>query len=149
MQRACMKLLKKKKSVKIKKGGDKRMSKKVEQIGNTYTSAENRKKQQQRMRNRVVGGILLAIIIILSIMLVTQIQSNNDDAVERQQKEQKYQKQQDEELALKEKLNNLNDKSYIEKIARDDYYLSNDGEVVFKLPGDKSTGQEKSSKEDK
>ena len=38
-----MKLLKKKKSVKIKKGGDKQMSKKVEQIGNTYTSAENRK----------------------------------------------------------------------------------------------------------
>lgn len=151
-----MKLLKKKKSVKIRKGGDKRMSKKVEQIGNTFTSAENRKKQQQKMRNRVVrkrvtffGGILLAIIIILSIMLVTQIQSNNNDAVERQQKEQKYQKQQDEELALKEKLNNLNDKSYIEKIARDDYYLSNDGEVVFKLPGDKSTGQEKSSKEDK
>ena len=40
-------------------------------------------------------------------------------------------KQQDEEIALKEKLNNLNDKDYIEKIARDDYYLSNKGEVIL------------------
>ncbi|WP_241009183.1 septum formation initiator family protein, partial [Staphylococcus sp. EG-SA-26] len=40
-------------------------------------------------------------------------------------KEAQFQKQQNEEIALKEKLNNLNDKDYIEKIARDDYYLSN------------------------
>ena len=82
-------------------------------------------------------------------MLVTQKQSNIDDAAERQEKEQQYQKQQDEELALKEQLNNLNDKSYIEKVARDDYYLSNDGEVIFKLPGEKSEEKSKSSKEDK
>lgn len=133
------------------------MNKKVENIGNTYTSAKNKKKQQQQMRKRVVrkritlfGGILLLIIIILAIMLVTQKQSNNDDAVERQQKEQKYQKQQDEELALKEQLNNLNDKDYIEKVARDDYYLSNDGEVIFKLPGEnKSDTKSKAQNDDK
>ncbi|ANQ63349.1 septum formation initiator family protein [Staphylococcus equorum] len=132
------------------------MSKKVENIGNTFTSAENKKKQQQKMRRRVIrkritlfGGILLILIIILTVMLVTQKQSNIDDAAERQEKEQQYQKQQDEELALKEQLNNLNDKSYIEKVARDDYYLSNDGEVIFKLPGEKSEEKSKSSKEDK
>ncbi|WP_261701656.1 septum formation initiator family protein [Staphylococcus equorum] len=132
------------------------MSKKVENIGNTFTSAENKKKQQQKMRRRVVrkritlfGGILLILIIILTVMLVTQKQSNIDDAAERQEKEQQYQKQQDEELALKEQLNNLNDKSYIEKVARDDYYLSNDGEVIFKLPSEKSEEKSKSSKEDK
>ncbi|PTF10156.1 cell division protein DivIC [Staphylococcus equorum] len=132
------------------------MSKKVENIGNTFTSAENKKKQQQKMRRRVVrkritlfGGILLILIIILTVMLVTQKQSNIDDAAERQEKEQQYQKQQDEELALKEQLNNLNDKSYIEKVARDDYYLSNDGEVIFKLPGEKSEEKSESSKEDK
>ena len=103
-----------------------------------------------RRRITLFGGILLAIIIILCIMLVTQKQSNNDDAVERQQKEEKYQKQQDEELALKEQLNNLNDKSYIEKVARDDYYLSNDGEVIFKLPGDnKSDTKSKAQNDDK
>ena len=46
-------------------------------------------------------------------------------------KKHNFKKQQDEEIALKEKLNNLNDKDYIEKVARDDYYLSNKGEVIF------------------
>ena len=32
-----------------------------------------------------------------------------------------------------EELSNLNNKDYIE-VARDDYYLSNKGEVIFKLP---------------
>ncbi|RIM37389.1 septum formation initiator family protein, partial [Staphylococcus cohnii] len=42
------------------------MSKKVENIGNTFTSSENKKKQKQKMRRRVIrrritlfGGILL------------------------------------------------------------------------------------------
>ena len=62
-------------------------------------------------------------------------------------KETEFQKQQDEEIALKEKLNNLNDKDYIEKIARDDYYLSNKGEVIFRLPDDKKSSQSKTSNE--
>lgn len=140
---------------KYRKRGDKQLSKKVENIGNTYTSSENKKKQQKQTRKRVIrrrttlfGGILLLIIIILSVMLVTQKQSNSEDAAERQQKEQKYQKQQDEELALKEQLNNLNDKDYIEKVARDDYYLSNDGEVIFKLPSDNKSDSKSKDKKD-
>lgn len=54
--------------------------------------------------------------------------------VERKHKEEQFQKKQDEEIALKEELSNLNNKDYIEKVARDDYYLSNKGEVIFKLP---------------
>ncbi|EHS76767.1 septum formation initiator [Staphylococcus aureus subsp. aureus IS-160] len=61
-------------------------------------------------------------------------------------KKHSFKKQQNEEIALKEKLNNLNDKDYIEKIARDDYYLSNKGEVIFRLPEDKDSSSSKSSK---
>ncbi|GEP80488.1 FtsB family cell division protein [Staphylococcus carnosus] len=120
------------------------MNRKVEHMEKRYIENENRKKKRHEMRKRVVkrrimlfAGILLAIILILSIMVFTQIRSNADDAKERKAKEEKFQKQQDEEIALKEQLNNLNNKDYIEKIARDDYYLSNDGEVIFKLPKDK------------
>ena len=114
------------------------MNKKVEHIGNQYTSQENKKKQRQKMKMRVVrrrialfGGILLAIILILLVLLVIQRHNNDQDAV----------------IALKEKLNNLNDKDYIEKIARDDYYLSNKGEVIFRLPDDKKSSQSKTSNE--
>ena len=54
------------------------MSKKVEEIGNQYTSDKIEKatttKEMRVVRRRVTvfGGILLAIIIILSIMLVVQ-----------------------------------------------------------------------------
>ena len=130
------------------------MSNKVENIGNQYTSQENKKKQRQKMKMRVVrqriavfGGILLAAILILIVLLVIQKHSNDQDAIERKHKEAQFQKQQDEEIALKEKLNNLNDKDYIEKIARDDYYLSNKGEVIFRLPDDKKSSQSKTSNE--
>ena len=130
------------------------MNKKVEHIGNQYTSQENKKKQRQKMKMRVVrrrialfGGILLAIILILLVLLVIQRHNNDEDAVERKEKETEFQKQQDEEIALKEKLNNLNDKDYIEKIARDDYYLSIKGEVIFRLPDDKKSSQSKTSNE--
>ena len=86
-----------------------------------------------RRRVTVFGGILLAIIIILSIMLVVQNKAMIK-RVERKHKEEQFQKKQDEEIALKEELSNLNNKDYIEKVARDDYYLSNKGEVIFKLP---------------
>ena len=80
-------------------------------------------------------------------MLVTQ---NKVTMTMQSSANKKYQKQQDEELALKEQLNNLNDKDYIEKVARDDYYLSNDGEVIFKLPGDnKSDTKSKAQNDDK
>lgn len=128
------------------------MSKKVEEIGNQYTSDKNRKRQRQQKKMRVVrrrvtvfGGILLAIIIILSIMLVVQKQSNDKAAVERKHKEEQFQKKQDEEIALKEELSNLNNKDYIEKVARDDYYLSNKGEVIFKLPNKDDDSKSKSS----
>lgn len=78
-------------------------------------------------------------------MLVFQKQSNNQATIERKHKEEQFQKKQDEEIALKEELNNLNDKDYIEKVARDDYYLSNNGEIIFKLPNDKSSSNSKSS----
>ncbi|SGU96504.1 cell-division initiation protein [Staphylococcus aureus] len=129
------------------------MKNKVENIENQYTSQENKKKQRQKMKMRVVrrritvfAGVLLAIIVVLSILLVVQKHRNDIDAQERKAKEAQFQKQQNEEIALKEKLNNLNDKDYIEKIARDDYYLSNKGEVIFRLPEDKDSSSSKSSK---
>ena len=128
------------------------MKNKVEHIENQYTSQENKKKQRQKMKMRVVrrritvfAGVLLAIVVVLSILLV-QKHRNDIDAQERKAKEAQFQKQQNEEIALKEKLNNLNDKDYIEKIARDDYYLSNKGEVIFRLPEDKDSSSSKSSK---
>ncbi|QLK85304.1 septum formation initiator family protein [Staphylococcus sp. 17KM0847] len=126
------------------------MSKKVKGIGNQYTSEANAKRQRHERRKQVVkkritvfGGTLLAIIIVLLIMVGLQIRSNYEASQERQAKEETYQKIQDEEIELKEQLNNLNDDEYIEKIARDEYYLSNDGEIIFKLPEEQEDHKKK------
>ena len=124
------------------------MSKKVQGIGNQYTSQANAKRQRHERLKKVVkkrmtvfGGGLLAIIIVLLIMVGMQLHNNQQASQERQAKEEAYQKIQEEEIELKERLNNLNDDEYIEKIARDEYYLSNDGEVIFKLPEDQQKNQ--------
>ena len=85
-----------------------------------------------RRRVTVFGGILLAIIIILSIMLVVQ-----NKAMIKQQLSVNIRGTVSEKARrnrIKKELSNLNNKDYIEKVARDDYYLSNKGEVIFKLP---------------
>ncbi|PWZ93226.1 cell division protein DivIC, partial [Staphylococcus pseudintermedius] len=51
-----------------------------------------------------------------------------------------------QEIELKEQLNNLNDEAYVEKIARDEYYLSNDGEIIFKLPEDAKNDKQSGKK---
>ena len=38
---------------KYRKRGDKQLSKKVENIGNTYTSSENKKKQQKSIKDNL------------------------------------------------------------------------------------------------
>ena len=96
-----------------------------------------------RRRVTVFGGILLAIIIILSIMLVVQNKAMIKQQLSVNIKRNSFRK--NEEIALKEELSNLNNKDYIEKVARDDYYLSNKGEVIFKLPNNDDDSKSKSS----
>ncbi|MGV3243214.1 FtsB family cell division protein [Staphylococcus sp. 11261D007BR] len=128
------------------------MSNNIQNIGNQYTSEKNAKKKRHEMRKKVVkkrvtvfGGLLLAVIIVLLILVFVQINANQEASSERAAKEEQYQKLQDQEIQLKEQLNNLNNEEYIEKIARDEYYLSNDGEIIFKLPEDQK--QENSQKD--
>lgn len=125
------------------------MSDKIQNIGNQYTSKKNEKKKRHELRKKVVKkrisvfvGMLLAIIVTLLILLLVQIKSNHEASSERSAKEEQYQKLQDQEIQLKEQLNNLNNDEYIEKIARDEYYLSNDGEIIFKLPEDSKQSKE-------
>ena len=66
----------------------------------------------------------------------------NDELVqERKEKAVTYEKLQDKEIELKEQIKRLNDKEYIEKLARSEYFLSNDGEIIFKLPEDKKDAE--------
>ncbi|STY44905.1 Septum formation initiator [Listeria grayi] len=49
---------------------------------------------------------------------------------------------QDKENLLNDQILKLHDDNYIAKLARSEYYLSKNGEIVFKIDGDKDNSQE-------
>ncbi|MFC6118503.1 septum formation initiator family protein [Macrococcoides bohemicum] len=124
------------------------MAKEVRKIENEYTKEQarinrlNRKSSKiVRKRMTVFGGILLAILLFLMLLLFMQMNTNRALKQEQAKQTVELEKLKDKEIALKERLKQLNSKEYIEKIARSEYFLSNDGEVIFKIP-------EKDKKED-
>lgn len=117
------------------------MAKEVRKIENEYTKDQarinrlNRKSSMiVRKRMTVFGGILLAILLFLTLLLFMQMNTNRALKQEQAKQTVELEKLKDKEIALKERLKQLNSKEYIEKIARSEYFLSNDGEVIFKIP---------------
>lgn len=109
----------------------------VKKIDNKYT--QNRRVQvkvERVVRRRLIifGGILLAILLMVSLLALMQMKENHDLHAAQAKETAKLKKLQNEEIALKEKLKQLNSKEYITKIARSEYFLSNDGEIIFKIP---------------
>ncbi|MBG9206987.1 FtsB family cell division protein [Mammaliicoccus sciuri] len=124
------------------------MAQKIKNLDNEYTQSQNKQKKtvnktRQVIRKRLTlfGGVLLLIIVIMFIMLFLQKNRNDELVQERKEKAVTYEKLQDKEIELKEQIKRLNDKEYIEKLARSEYFLSNDGEIIFKLPEDKKDAE--------
>ncbi|MCE4957952.1 FtsB family cell division protein [Macrococcoides caseolyticum] len=117
------------------------MAKTVQKIDNEYTREQARKhrvniKSSKIVRKRITvfGGILLAILLFLTMLLLFQMNTNRELKQEQEKQTAELERLKDKEIALKERLKQLNSKEYIEKIARSEYFLSNDGEVIFKIP---------------
>ncbi|WJP97736.1 FtsB family cell division protein [Macrococcus bovicus] len=113
------------------------MARKVNQLDNAYTREKRIKLKASRVvrkRLAVFGGFLVAILLFLSVMMFMQMNQNKELASAYQEKSAELKKLKDQEIALKEQLKQLNSKEYITKVARSEYFLSNDGEIIFKLP---------------
>ncbi|WP_414045459.1 FtsB family cell division protein [Macrococcus equi] len=117
------------------------MAKKVRTINTEYTREQQKQHRVKIKSNRIVrkrmmvfGGILLAILLSLTMLLLFQMHTNKELQQEQAKQTAELEKLKDKEIALKERLKQLNSKEYIEKIARSEYFLSNDGEVIFKIP---------------
>ncbi|WP_414054684.1 FtsB family cell division protein [Macrococcus equi] len=117
------------------------MAKKVRTINTEYTREQQKQHRVKIKSNRIVrkrmmvfGGILLAILLFLTMLLLFQMHTNKELQQEQAKQTAELEKLKDKEIALKERLKQLNSKEYIEKIARSEYFLSNDGEVIFKIP---------------
>ncbi len=114
---------------------------KVAKIQSSYV--EQREKMQQRRKKKKVllfrrlalFGVVACIFSGIAIStLISQAFAIQEKEVKKQEVEQQLLKLEKKEQLLEEEIIKLNDDEYIAKLARKDYFLSNEGEVIFNLP---------------
>ncbi|MFF2755657.1 septum formation initiator family protein [Psychrobacillus sp. NPDC058041] len=98
----------------------------------------NKAKKVRLFRRLSIFGIMS--VVIIGILISTLLSSNNALAEKRKKKEQvteELAKVQEEQELLKLQISKLNDDEYIGKLLRRDYFLSEEGEIIFTLPESK------------
>jgi cell division protein DivIC len=114
---------------------------KVTKIQSSYV-LEQEKKEKRAMRKRriavirfiLLSGILLAISSVLLYTLISQSANIEAKIEEKQKLEQQLEKLKKEERQLKGEIKKLNDDEYIAELARKNYFLSKEGEIIFTVP---------------
>lgn len=70
--------------------------------------------------------------------LISQASMIEQKQAEKEKLEQELSQLKEDQSALKEEIVKLNDKEYISKLARRDYFLSDSNEIIFTIPDEKS-----------
>ncbi len=116
----------------------------VKTLDNDYvrSSAEKLKQQQIRKRKRVLGrrrlAVFFAFAAVVCIVLGSAMVNQNARLAEKEEEKRQVQddlatvKEQQEMLKLQ--IMKLEDDDYISKLARKEYFLSEDGEIIFTIP---------------
>lgn len=115
-------------------------SKKITELQSQYAMEQERQQQMSKRRKRglfrrlFVLGIL--VIITSSVILTTlfsQSSAINEKIEQKEKLEEELTGLEKEEKLLREEIVKLNDDEYIAKIARRDYFLSDDNEIIFNI----------------
>ena len=88
------------------------------------------------MKRRLIAFAIVALVFLgvtVSTML-SQASALNEKQEKKEKLTTKLHSLEKEQQLLEEEIIKLNDDEYIAKIARRDYFLSNEGEVIFNLP---------------
>ncbi|QCR30765.1 septum formation initiator family protein [Lysinibacillus sp. SGAir0095] len=116
-------------------------------VRSTETHAKYSKKQKVRIRRRLlVFGLLASVILVL--LVSTTISQNKRLAEKQELKEDvvtKLDEVKEQQDMLSLQIAKLEDDEYIAKLARKEYFLSDNGEIIFTIPDE----EEKDEKSDK
>ncbi|MFC7687635.1 septum formation initiator family protein [Ureibacillus sp. GCM10028918] len=121
----------------------KRQSNNVRTLENDYvrsteTHVQYSRKQKVRTRRRLtVFGLLATIVLVF--LISTSLTQNKRLAEKQQQKEEvvaKLDEVKEQQDMLNLQIAKLEDDEYIAKLARKEYFLSDDGEIIFTIPED-------------
>jgi cell division protein DivIC len=118
--------------------------KNVTKIENTYVAQQEQKaaKVQKRklgLKRRLtlyaVTALLFTIIAVATLISQNSILHEKNAQMEKAEKQLAQMKS--DEKSLKAEIVKLNDDEYLAKLVRRDYFLSEEGEIIFTLPKDK------------
>ena len=129
------------------------MSKVVKVINNYTRKRENEQKTKQvenrvaKRRTLLFGSILLVVAGILLIVAFNQKNQNQLIHEELVQAQVVLDERKNEAEDLEQQIRQLNDDDYITRIARSEFFLSEEGEIVFNL-SDLETSEEKAEKDE-
>ncbi|MBD1383181.1 FtsB family cell division protein [Metabacillus arenae] len=114
---------------------------KVTQLQSQYMQQQERKEQLIKKRKKglvrrlTVFGLL---VLVSSVLMISTLFSQSNAINQKLEKKEALTKQleslQKEQKKLEEEIVKLNDDEYIAKLARKDYFLSKDNEIIFNLP---------------
>lgn len=131
-------------------------NKNIKSLDNEYIRSNPEKKKQLAHRKRVLKRRRLVVFFIfaltvLSILTGTVMKQNERLAakeLEKQQIEEQLKQLEDQKEMLKVQIAKLEDDDYIAKLARKEYFLSEEGEIIFSIPKkDDSVEESESEKE--
>ena len=129
------------------------MSKVVKVINNYTRKRENEQKTKQdenrvaKRRTLLFGSILLVAVGILLLVAFNQKNQNQLIHEELVQAQVVLDERKNEAEDLEQQIRQLNDEDYITRIARSEFFLSEEGEIVFNL-SDLETPEEKAEKDE-
>ncbi|EII7091263.1 septum formation initiator family protein [Listeria innocua] len=127
----------------------KKAESKVARIENRYIkdSATMKKTRNRRrialFRRLAFMAIIFAVVGgLLTITYTKQVLALKDKKEKQVQVDKKMVAMKDEQEALNDQIKKLHDDEYIAKLARSEYYLSKDGEIIFNIPEENSKQKE-------
>ncbi|EAG9222164.1 septum formation initiator family protein [Listeria monocytogenes] len=127
----------------------KKAESKVARIENRYIKdTATMKKTRSRLRialfRRLAFMAVIFVVVggLLTITYTKQALTLKEKKAKQVQVDKKMVAMKDEEEALNEQIKKLHDDDYIAKLARSEYYLSKDGEIIFNIPEENSKQKE-------
>lgn len=115
--------------------------KNISQIDSPYVQYQEKRTQSFErkklgLKRRLVFFMLFAVVTtgVVLAALYSQKSALKDKEAQKQELKEQLSSLQKEEEQLKEEIVKLNDDEYIAKLARKEYFLSDDGEIIFNLP---------------
>ncbi|MED1740047.1 septum formation initiator family protein [Bacillus swezeyi] len=112
----------------------------ISQIQNEYKEQMERKQQHLKRKRRGLYRRLTvfgAVALLSAIVMVSSLWSQTSDISAKEEKKEELLKKLDQleskKSNLKDEIVKLKDEDYVAELARKDYYLSKEGEIIFKF----------------